>query len=172
MEEKLFLTPEPNENVNYLRILIAGEPNTGKSTFLNNNAHPQNIFFFKINRVNQISSREQIHGALVFMDVSQQNGLVKALEWVQEITERVPYSLPILLVVNKIDLVNRVSSKVIDSFIKEWICCSSLKNNNVKEVTQTIQKMVMLRIKLEMFNALQPEPPEPSILEKLFDLLI
>lgn len=171
--EEIFLIPE--EKQYYLRIMIVGDHDTGKSTFLQNNSHPQNIYFFKINEMDKIL-QDEIHGVMVFMDVSKADGLIKALQWITQVNKRVPYRLPILLVVNKIDAVNRVSTKVIEQcwpIIQKWICCSAKTRLNVKQTTQMMQQMVLSKIKAEKFNALLPPQEEDlSMLEELMGCLI
>jgi GTPase SAR1 family protein len=171
MEENI-LIPEPEVEKKYLRIMIVGDPKTGKTSFLQQNSHPQNIYFFKINTVDKIL-QDEIHGVMVFMDVSDPTGLVKALKWIEQVNERVPYKLPILLVVNKIDLVNHVSVKAIERTVTKWICCSCKSGLNVKQVTMTMQDMIMAKIKAELFNALLPtKEPDLSLLEELMECLI
>ena len=155
--------------------MIVGDPKTGKSTFLQNNSHPQNIFYFKINQVDKILT-DGIHGVMVFMDVSDPKGLQRTLYWFEQVKKRVPYRLPMLLVINKIDAVNRVSTKAIEQCwptIQKWICCSAKNRLNVKQTTQIMEQMVLSKIKAEMFNALLPPQQEDlSMLEELFECLI
>lgn len=158
--KKLLLVPK---NI-YFRILVVGDSNVGKTTFLEKIAkktdplyRKKNLFFYELNEFHKFYHYE-CHGVLVFLDISQKNGLTKAMDWVKKIVKEIPYDIPILIVINKIDLQNTTSiDKIEDTYleyptVEGWVACSAMKNKNTEEVVSRIQQIIKYTIHQNIYK--------------------
>ena len=161
--------------MDYIKVCVVGEANVGKTCLVRRyteNVYTEgykatvgvdfavkgNVTFWDIAGQERFGSMTSVYyrnatGAIVVMDWNNADSMEQSFKWVRDMDEKLNYSVPIVLLVNKSDLPGRYGVEDIDAQCKReenvigWYLVSAKTGTGVNEAIVALENAMETRLK-------------------------